>query len=54
MSSYGKINLLAMLGLPIVAVLASIIMFGARSDTVVFVFGINIVPMLIGGLISAL
>jgi hypothetical protein len=54
MSSYGKMNLLVMLGLPVVAVLTSMIMFGVRSDTVVFVFGINIVPMLIGGLISGL
>lgn len=53
MSSYGKINLLAMLGLPVVAVVASIIMYGPLPVTVVFVFAINIVPMLIGGLISA-
>ena len=46
--------MLGMLGLPVVAVVASMIMFGVRADTVVSVFGINIVPMLIGGLISAL
>lgn len=54
MSSYGKINLLGMLGLPVVAVLSSMIMFGPRSDTIVFVFAINIMPMLVGGLISGL
>ena len=54
MSRYGKINLLGMLGLPVVAVLASMIMFDVQSETVVLVFGINILPMLIGGLISAL
>jgi len=54
MSSYGKINLIGMLALPLVAVLAAIIMFGVRIDTLIFVFGMNAVPMLIGGLISAL
>ena len=54
MSSYGKLNLLCMFGLPVIAVLASVIMFGARGDTMVFVFGTNFVPMLIAGLISGL
>ena len=54
MSSYGKINLTGMLALPVVAVLASIIMFGLHFDTMVFVFALNAVPMLIGGVVSAL
>jgi hypothetical protein len=43
-----------MFGLPLIAVLASIIMFGPRGDTIVFVFGTNLVPMLIAGVISGL
>jgi len=54
MSGYGKINLLGMLALPVVATLAALIMFGPRIDTMVTVFGMNIIPMLIGGLFSSL
>jgi hypothetical protein len=54
MSSYGKINLIGMVGLPVVAVLGSIVIFGVRIDTQFFVLGTNAVPMLLGGLISAL
>jgi predicted tellurium resistance membrane protein TerC len=45
---------MAMLSLPVIAALASIIMFGFRLDTVLFVFGTNLAPMLIGALISGL
>ena len=54
MSGYGKINLLGMLLMPAVATLAAVIMFGPRVDTMLSVFGLNIVPMLVGGLFSAL
>ena len=54
MSGYGKINLVGILVMPIVATLAGAVMFGARLDTMVSIFGMNIIPMLIGGLISAL
>ena len=54
MSGYGKINLLGILAMPAVATLAAVIMFGPRGDTLVSVFGMNIIPMLVGGLISAL
>lgn len=54
MSNYGKLNLLGILGLPVLAVITSIISFGPRGDTMVFVFGSHAIPMLIGGLISAL
>jgi hypothetical protein len=54
MSRYGKMNLIAMIGLPVIAGLGSIIVFGVRIDTQVFVMGTNAVPMLIGGLVSAL
>ena len=54
MSGYGKINLLGMLALPVAATLAALIMFGPRMDTMVAVFGMNIIPMLIGGLFSSL
>lgn len=50
MTSYGKLNLMGMLLLPVAATLAALIVFGTRSDTLVAVFGINLVPMLIGGL----
>lgn len=54
MTGYGKINLLGMLAMPAVATLAAVIMFGPRPDTMMAVFGLNAVPMLVGGLISAL
>lgn len=54
MSRFGKINLLAMVGLPLVATVGSIISFGVRADTQLFVLGTNAVPMLIGGLVSGL
>lgn len=54
MSGYGKINLLGMLAMPAVATLAAVIMFGPRVDTMLAVFGLNAVPMLVGGLFSAL
>ncbi len=52
MSGYGKINLLAMLLMPTVATLTGVLMFGPRIDTMVAVFGMNALPMLIGGLFS--
>ena len=54
MTSYGKMNLLGMLLLPVAAAVAALIVFGLRTDTLVTVFGLNLVPMLIGGLVSAL
>lgn len=54
MTRYGKINVLGMLLLPVAASVAALIVFGARTDTVVTVFGLNLVPMLIGGLVSGL
>jgi hypothetical protein len=54
MSGYGKINLLGMLLMPTIATLAGIVMFGPRVDTMVAVFGMNAIPMLIGGLFSGL
>lgn len=54
MTGYGKVNLLAMLGLPLAAAAAALIAFGPRSDTLVAVFGINLVVTLFGGLFAAL
>jgi hypothetical protein len=54
MTSYGKMNLLGMLLLPIAATVAALIVFGTRTDTLITVFGLNLVPMLIGGLVAAL
>jgi hypothetical protein len=54
MTSYGKINLLAMFGLPAAAALAALIVFGPRADTLVAVFGLNLVVTLFGGLFAAL
>ena len=51
-SGYGKINLLSMLLLPVVATLAAVIMFGLRMDTMVAVFAMNAIPMLAGGIFS--
>jgi|JI102314A1RNA_FD_contig_31_2870711_length_601_multi_1_in_0_out_0_2 hypothetical protein len=54
MSRYGKINLLGMLLLPVAATVAALIVFGNRTDTMLTVFGLNLVPMLIGGAVSGL
>jgi hypothetical protein len=54
MTGYGKINLAGMVTLPAAAVLAAIISFGPRPDTMLAVFAMNAIPMLIGGLVSAL
>jgi hypothetical protein len=54
MSRYGKMNLMMMVALPVIAGLGSIMIFGVRIDTQVFVMVTNAIPMLIGGLVSAL
>lgn len=54
MTSYGKLNLLAMVGLPAAAALAALIVFGPRGDTLVAVFGMNLIVTLFGGLFAAL
>ncbi len=54
MTSYGKMNLLGMLLLPVAASVAALIVFGNNTPTLVTVFSLNLVPMLIGGLVSAL
>lgn len=52
MTGYGRMNLAGMLLLPVAASLAALIAFGPRSDTLLTVFALNLVPMLIGGLVS--
>lgn len=54
MTVYGKLNLAGMLALPLAASLAALIVFGPRGDTLMWVFILNAIPMLIGGLISGL
>ena len=54
MTSYGKINLLGMLLLPVAAAVAALIVFGTDKPALITVFILNLVPMLIGGLVSAL
>ncbi len=54
MTTYGKLNLLGMLIMPVVATLTAVMMFGPLPDMMAAVFGINAIPMLIAGLISAL
>ena len=54
MTSYGKINLLGMLLLPVAASVAGLIVFGTDKPALITVFILNLVPMLIGGLVSAL
>lgn len=54
MTAYGKLNLLAMIGLPAASALAALIVFGPRPDTLLAVFGLNLVVMLFGGLFTAL
>ena len=52
MTGYGRMNLAGMLLLPAAASVAALIVFGARSDTLLTVFALNLVPMLISGLVS--
>ena len=52
MSSDGKKILLSIIVLPLVAVVGALIIFGGRADTLMFVFGTNLLPMLIGGCFS--
>ena len=54
MSGYAKLNLLGMLIMPVVATLAAVVVFGPRFDTMLWVFGMNAIPMLFAGLFSAL
>ncbi len=53
MTRFGKYNLAGVLGLPLVAMLGSVVVFGVRPDTQIFVFVTNAIPMLIGGAVSA-
>ncbi len=54
MTNFGKVNLLAMLGLPAAATLAAYIVFGPRADTLGTIFGLNLVVTLFGGSFAAL
>lgn len=54
MTGYGKLNLAGMAILPVAAVLGALISFGPRTDTMLTVFVINCIPMVLGGLVSAL
>jgi hypothetical protein len=54
MTAHGKLNLLAIVGMPAAASLAALIVFGPRIDTLAAVYGLNLVPMLLGGLFAGL
>ena len=57
MSGDGKKILLGIIILPLFASLGAFILFGDSDiigDTVVYVFGTNLIPMLIGGVFSGL
>ncbi|MDJ0926125.1 MAG: hypothetical protein QNJ73_00630 [Gammaproteobacteria bacterium] len=54
MTAYGKVNLVGMFMLPAAAVLAAMIVFPIRGDTLLAVAAMNALPMLIAGLISGL
>ncbi len=54
MTGYGKLNLAGMLLLPASAVLAALIVFGPRGDTLLTTGLINAIPMIIGGAVSGL
>jgi hypothetical protein len=54
MSSDGKKILLSIIVLPLVAVVGAVVVFGALADTMAFVFGTNLIPMVIGGFFSGL
>jgi hypothetical protein len=52
MTKYGKLNLLGMAAVPLMAVVSSLVVFGARLDTAFSLFLINLLPVLLGGLFS--
>ena len=57
MSRYGKYNLLGMLSLPVVTMLSVMLatmngVFNAYGATYLYLFAINLMPMLFGGLVS--
>ncbi|MDG1462462.1 MAG: hypothetical protein P8R04_02745 [Gammaproteobacteria bacterium] len=52
MTKYGKLNLLGMTAVPLMAVLSGLIVFGPRLDTAATLFVINLIPVLLGGLFS--
>lgn len=54
MTAHGRINLLAMFLLPIAASIAALLVFGTRSETLVTVFALNLVPMLIATPVAGL
>ncbi|MBM4195604.1 MAG: hypothetical protein FJ197_00705 [Gammaproteobacteria bacterium] len=57
MTLYGKINLLAMIALPVTAVVAGAVFTDigpGRPDTLAWLFGMNLVVTLFGGLFAAL
>lgn len=54
MSGYGKINLVSILAMPVLAALTAVIMFGPRVDTMITVFVLNAIPMLLGGAFAGL
>ncbi len=52
MTKYGKLNLLGILAVPVVAVLSSLIVFPGRMDAAGAIFGLNLFVLLIAGLFS--
>jgi hypothetical protein len=57
MTTYGRLNLLGVLGMPVAAVLAAAITSALEKPylaTFVSVFAMNLVPMLIGGTVTGL
>jgi len=52
MTKYGKLNLLGMASVPLMAVVSSLIVFPGNMDAAMSLFGINLLPVLIGGLFS--
>jgi hypothetical protein len=52
MTKYGKLNLYGMISVPLVAVISSLIVFKGNTDAALSLFGLNLVPVLLGGLFS--
>jgi len=52
MSKFGKLNLLAMIAVPVTVAVSSLIIFGTRFDTMSYLFGLNLAVVLIPGFFS--
>jgi len=52
--TYGKLNLLGMIAVPVAAAVSALIVFGFDTDALAYIFAMNCIAVLIAGLFSGL